>query len=76
MKIFLSDSDEEDIQQLMAIYINMQNNGFLKKKPRVLKYLKVKRTPICPRALNGHPMTCFDLLRLALNVATNFYQLV
>ncbi|XP_056698511.1 protein ALP1-like [Spinacia oleracea] len=60
----LSDSDEEDFQQLMTIYINLENNGFLKKKPRPQRISKLTGHQYVLELLNGHPMTCFELLRM------------
>ena len=60
----LSDSDEEDFQQILTIYINLQNNGFLKKKPRLQRISKLTGHQYVLELLNGHPMTCYDLLRM------------
>ncbi|XP_021757967.1 uncharacterized protein LOC110723003 [Chenopodium quinoa] len=60
----LSDFDEEDFQQILTIYINLQNNGFLKKKPRLQRISKLTGHQYVLELLNGHPMTCYVMLRM------------
>ncbi|KAL2938004.1 L10-interacting MYB domain-containing protein [Bienertia sinuspersici] len=71
IKDILSDSDNEDFQQLMAIYINLQNNGFLKNKPRLQRISKLTGHQYVLELLNGHPMTCYDLLRMTPQILIN-----
>lgn len=60
----LVDDSDEEIQNVISLYINFEYNSLLKPKPQPQRTSTLSRHEWVVEVLNGHPRTCFETFRM------------